>query len=561
MKILLCTLFSLLAWNSLSAQTTRTIGVLSHAGEERVQAGYNLLYPHNNPSVFLLDNCGRIVHQWEEASGFVPGNTAYILADGKLLKTKRALSSGPNDPIWAGGGGETIELRSWDNDLLAAVHLNNDKFRFHHDIAPLPNGNVLAIAWEAFRYEEAIAAGRNPGLLPDSVVWSEIILEYDLLADSVVWQWRVWDHLVQDFDDTKENFGIVNQAIGKIDINYAFQGGIADWLHINAIDYNPRLDQIILSVPHFDEVWILDHSTTTEEAASSSGGLSGKGGELIYRWGNPLAYGRGTADAQKLYFTHDIAWVDDFVDASSPYFGQLSVFNNRLPGNRSTANVFDPSFDTLSWSYPITNGRYLPIDFTLTLTHPNDPNLLFSSGLSGVQLMPNGNFLITSGRNAYTFELDSQNEIVWEYRNPVIGGQRREQGSDLSGLNNLLFRQPRYPLDYSAFSERDLSPGEYLELSPDTTVCDQLSSLGAVPHLFASLASIFPNPSREGVVNIQWPEGVSGVLELRDVLGRTVWKGSQYHSRTGEQLTIPHLANGTYFLYLDQRYYVGKVVR
>lgn len=545
----------------LSAQTERNLGVLAHAGEDRVQPAYNLLYPHNNPSVFLLDNCGRIVHSWEEATGFVPGNTAYILSNGNLLKTKRALTSGPNNPIWAGGGGETIELRSWDNDLLASVSLNNDKYRFHHDIAPMPNGHVLAIAWEAFTYEEAIAAGRNPALLPDSVVWAETVIEYDLLADSIVWQWHVWDHLVQDFDETKENFGTVNQQIGKININYAYQDGVADWLHINAIDYNPRLDQIVLSVPHFDEIWIIDHSTTIEEAATNSGGLSGKGGELIYRWGNPQAYGHGTAESQKLYYNHDIAWIDDFLDPQQPYYGQLSVFNNRLPGNLSTGNVFDPAFDTLTWAYPIQNGRYLPLDFTLTLQHPTDPASIYSAGLSGVQLMPNGNFVVTSGRAAYAFELDPNNEIVWEYRNPLIGGQRRAQGSNLTGLNNLLFRLPRYPLDYNAFQGRDLSPGEYMELSADTALCSSVTSIQAWEAPLASKALIFPNPSADGRVNIRWPTAVRGSLELRDVLGRSVWKGSQYHARTNEEVSISALASGTYFLYLDQRYYVGRLVR
>jgi len=40
---------------------------------------------------------------------------------------------------------------------------------------------------------------------------------------------------------------------------------------------------------------VIDHSTTTAQAAGHSGGTYGKGGDLLYRWGNPNAYQHGTA--------------------------------------------------------------------------------------------------------------------------------------------------------------------------------------------------------------------------------------------------------------------------
>ena len=63
--------------------------------------------------------------------------------------------------------------------------------------------------------------------------------------------------------------------------------------------------QIMLSVFEFSELWVIDHSTKTAEAAIHEGGRSGKGGDLLYRWGNPRAYRAGTVKDQKLFGQHN----------------------------------------------------------------------------------------------------------------------------------------------------------------------------------------------------------------------------------------------------------------
>ena len=417
--------------------------------------GYTLLYPHNQSNVYLINNCGEIVHKWEGAEETKPGNTAYLMENGNLVTTSRP-SSVSGDAIWAGGGGATIEVKSWENELLSTFTLNDGNDRLHHDIEVLPSGNVLAISWESISKEDAIAAGRDSLNLPDNILWPDYVLELNPESGEVVWEWHAWDHLIQDYDETKANFGVVGDHPELIYINYDTHDGDADWLHANAIDYHPEFNQIMLSIPYFNEIWVIDHTTSTEDAAGSTGGLWGQGGDLLYRWGNPMTYRAGDSTDQKLFFQHDTHWNLEHISPGKVDFGKVMVFNNRVGSDFSTVNIFDHMFDDYDGNYMIMDGQYIPADFDLTITHPS-PQSMYSTGLSSFQQLVNDNYLITVGRFGYTFEITPDNEIVWEYITPLRGGAVVPQGDTLLMNNNLTFRSHKYPVDFEAFDGKDLS--------------------------------------------------------------------------------------------------------
>ena len=78
----------------------------------------------------------------------------------------------------SGGVGGKVEIYNWDGDLLWTYTLSDNDYQHHHDVEPLPNGNVLMIAWERKTAEEAYAAGRTSlNDNPLNEMWSSAIFE------------------------------------------------------------------------------------------------------------------------------------------------------------------------------------------------------------------------------------------------------------------------------------------------------------------------------------------------------------------------------------------------
>lgn len=390
--------------------------------------GYNLLSPLGSTDTFLMDNDGIFVHSWTSAYG--PGNAVYLLEDGTLMRCGNTRDT----TFDAGGAGGIVQQYNWDGDLLWSFQHSTDSYRLHHDVEVLPNGNILMIAWQLKTETQVLTAGRNPSLLTDSELWPDYIIEVQPTGSdggNIVWQWNVWDHLVQDYDSAKENYGVVADNPQKINLNFAINGN-ADWNHINSIDYNAQLDQIVLSVRNFSEIWIIDHNTTVAEAATEAG-------DLLYRWGNPQAYGAGDSSDQQLFVQHDAKWIE----SGLPGVGDILIFNNgqgRSDGNYSTVDQITPPIDT-DGSYTLQIGStYAPQlpDWTYTSNPAAD---FYAMNISGAQRLANGNTLVCQGPDGLFFEVTSQGDKVWEY--------------DYDGQ---VFRIERYALDYPGFIGTELEP-------------------------------------------------------------------------------------------------------
>lgn len=401
--------------------------------EDGIFDAYTLFSPLGSNDTFLINNEGFVVHKWE---GDTRALVSYLTDEGNLI---RALLQGSSE-FTAGGATGAIEILNFEGDQIWFWEYNTSDYILHHDFKLLPNGNLLALVWEYKSADEAIAKGRDQMLLFDNKVWPCKIIEIKPLANNqaeIVWEWSVWDHLIQDFDATKENFGVVSDHPELININSS--GGDANFNHLNSIYYIEELDQIVVSSRVFSEFWLIDHSTTTAEAASHSGGNSNKGGDLLYRWGNPQTYNSGNATDQRLFGQHDVTWIGN----TQNHGGNFLVFNNNKFSDKSSIDeILIPQNSDGTYNLA-PNTANLPENAIWSY----DNELIFSSRLSGANRLPNGNTLITAGRDGTLFEINESGTILWQYQNPIEG-------------NAGIFKVNKYAKNHPAFEGRSLTPTE-----------------------------------------------------------------------------------------------------
>lgn len=516
-----------------------TVGLLTHDASQAA-GGFTLFYPANHSTVYLIDECGRVVNRWSDTV-YTSSHAVYLMENGDLVRCGK--SAGQINPVIApGGAGEMVDRRTWNGDLVWRYTYNTPTLRMHHDVEVLANGNVLIIAWELKTLAEAAALGMDTASFEPSSVWPDHLIEVQLTTGgegTIVWEWHGWDHLVQDFDPELPNFGVVADHPERIDINYQ-PNGTADWFHLNSVDHNAELDQIIVSNPFFNEVWVIDHSTTSAEAATSSGGLSGKGGDLLYRWGNPEAYGRGTAADKKLFFQHTAEWIGPGLPENDSDRGKIIVYNNRVGGDHSAVDIFVPPMDA-DGNYVIEEGLpFGPADVEQRFTSP-DPQDMYSTGYSGGQKLANGNILVSSGRQGWIFELTPDGEVVWEYIIPIESGAPVAQGTVITGPP--FFKAIRYPLDHPFLSTIEPPVSSYIELEPDTLFCGSLT-VGVEGAEAPSRLELFPNPAHAFVV-----VGDHSGLPIRvtDLAGKAVLE--QRGNMSG-RIDVSALAAGLYVVHV-----------
>ncbi len=415
---------------------------------------YNPVYDRNT---YLVDTNRQTVKTWRCAN--TPAYMPYLMPDSTLWRPgaySRAIMRG-------GVYGGLMEQFDWDGNVIRSFIWSDSNHQQHHDIHPMPNGHILLLSWDRKTRTEAQAMGR---VNINGDMWAEEIIEYDPIGDSVVWEWHVWDHLIQDVDSTKPNYGVVRDHPELIDINLGTLFMYGDWIHANIVEYNEQRDEIIFCSHFLNELYVIDHSTTTEEARGHTGGRHGKGGDIIYRWGNPLNYDRGDSSDQVFFVVHGANWIKPGLIGE----GNILVFNNGdRPGTQndySSVLEITPPLDSNDHYYIHPDSAFGPEGPSWIYSNPG---VFYSAHMSGAYRLPNGNTIINEAVSGRVFEITYDGAVVWQYQAPAWTG-----------------RVIKYPRDFTGVKE-GLSgiPGQFEFVSPNpfsqaTTIGYQLSAPGYV---------------------------------------------------------------------------------
>jgi hypothetical protein len=358
--------------------------------------GYTLYSTSNSTTARLIDTAGTVYHTWSGLTGQT-GYSSYLLPDGVLLRTVKVT----NSTFTGGGMHGRVQKVDWSGTLLWDYTYSTSTYCAHHDVCALPNGNVLIIAYELKNSAAVTQAGCSQAI----TMWPDKLIEVQptgATTGTIVWEWNLWDHLCQSVDANKDNYVTSTAAHPELwDINANITKEI--W-HMNGVDYNPMLDQIVLSAHNTDEYYVIDHSTTTAEAASHSGGRSGHGGDFLYRWGNPSNYGQtGTTNFNVL---HDAHWIPE----GCPNAGQLVALNNKgISQTQSCVDMTQPPLSGFNYTYT-ANTAWAPATYTQRLTCTGG-----TTNMGNSNQLPNGNHLVCLALSGTIYETNPAGTTIWSF--------------------------------------------------------------------------------------------------------------------------------------------------
>jgi len=470
-------------------------------------------------TVFLMDLWGNLVHTWPASNGGAP----QMAEDGTLWSLGK-IHDWDGNLLWE-------FVPSTDG---AAIPV----FTMHHDMKRIWNKKLnqwtmLINCNRPMTQAEIVAMGADPGVTyGNRLTGADFVIEVNM-AKQIVWAWFPWQHGVQSVNTAWPNYvADVKNARGRLDVNWLTDnqrpkgqaGVVSDWWHVNSIDYNEDVDHVVINEKHWSQFVVVDHGKTfvsTTDFSKNIAATATADGDLIYRFGNPSSYNAGlvpgfaTEGDQQMYGSHNIQWIrpyhwyrphlatDKWPDplgytksgVALPGAGNFIIFDNGCynpTGKRSRILEINPRIGA-SGAEEVVAGQY--IDPVVAGYKTNPANLtyhqsrqlvysyssstqhsFYSSHISGVQRLPNGNTSIMSGNQGHMFEVMPSGEVVWEYLYPaataVVNGvstliQRtvasdganawQENANETKGTLSA-YRHYRYGADYPGLAGRDLTP-------------------------------------------------------------------------------------------------------
>ena len=483
--------------------------------------GFALYNSQGSNTAYLIDENQNIAHTWNMTTEC--NYTVALKENGNLIRGTKGNTSVFSTGNVAAGGGIVQEIAPDGSIVWEYTYADTDHLS-HHDLT-LVGDNVLLTAYEKMTSTELNAAGFNNA---SSDKWPTHFVELEPDGNggaNIIWEWHIWDHMCQDTDPNGPNYvSNISDNPELIDINMIQGGGSSgDWFHVNGVDYNEDLDQIVFSSRFASEIYIIDHSTTTAEAATHSGGNSGMGGDILYRWGNPSNYGMsGTQIIDNA--VHDARWI---TDDGRPNGGFLQIFNNSGVSNSVSAiDGIETPWDAATNTYLRTPGQaFEPFSYTTRYECAYS-----ASGQSASDRMSNGNIYVNAsagqGGAGVMYEVDAvTGQIIWGPYNA-----QSEKGF-------------RYECDYPGIIA--------LETYMNTATTSCFNETAITENTITDPLTIFPNPTK-GVVTLRFETLVAQDVNVNilNSLGQQIYTNhlSNHIGLLNEKIDISSFSEGLYFV-------------
>lgn len=356
---------------------------------DRAYNGYTLYTSPHEQAASLIDMNGHAVHKWALSFGDVWPDPPHVFDPVEESRIYWRLAHVfPNGDLLALYVGH--DDTPWGYGLVKMDKDSNMIWsyagRTHHDFDIAKDGKIYLLTHEILTDPiDGISSIKPPYIQDYAVVLSP---EGEELAKYPLYE------AIRDSD-----YGRLFRLMRTL----RARGNDGDFLHTNSIaaiervhkgpDISFEPGQILLSFRNLDTIAVLDPKT----------------GALSWALNGPW-------DAQ-----HDADLLEN---------GRILIFDNNGyigAGGPSRVIEFDPFTEQVHWSY--TGDR---------------ENHFESFVRSRQQRLPNGNTLITESDRGRLFEVTSDKEIVWEFFNPVRGGERNElipviTGGQRVGVDQLTF--------------------------------------------------------------------------------------------------------------------------
>lgn len=376
-----------------------------------------VLYDGRDGRSFLIDMNGNAVHSWPY-TGF-----PVEMIDPAINNGIRGHIICQKEPeIYSC---ENLLIVDWDSNIVWewGEKAPGGKARQNHDLAPLPNGNVLIVAFAESTLPE----------LSDRRFSDQAIYEISRDGD-IVWRWLSSEH-IEELGFSKEKKALLLSEKSRprssiFVINDMAPLGPNKWFKQGDDRFHP--DNIMIDSREGCFMAIIDK----------------KSGRVVWRMGPeyPASYdnsrrsfvGRLPRPVDSICGQHDAHMIPEGL----PGEGNILVFDNQgaagippiylnmFPGSRVLE--IDPITQQIVWQY---DASFSGLPFWT----------FFSSFISSARRLPNGNTLICEGMHGRIFQVTQKGEIVWEYINPVFGRWADHDVESGGSTSNWVFRAQPIP--------------------------------------------------------------------------------------------------------------------